>query len=129
MAGIYTTLTIIKHLCYFYEITTGQIEFACDGLSALEVVFSSTDISPEDPDGDSVMASRKAWSSSPIQWTTRQFSGYQDIKPNPSLDIWASLNIEADGMQKVASKLPLHNLDILGLDWNLGQFGNRVRKW
>jgi hypothetical protein len=100
LAGIYTTLTIINHLCLYHGIQDGHIEFACDGLSTLQVVFSETEISPEDSDGDLVMASRKAWSESHIQWTTRHVSGHQDEAPNHTLDVWETLNIEPDERAK-----------------------------
>jgi hypothetical protein len=58
------------------------------------------------------MASRKAWSLSPIQWTARHVAGHQHEDPNHELDIWERLNVEADALVKqflpVAAMKPRH---------------------
>jgi hypothetical protein len=100
LAGIYTTLVLINHLFTYHNITEGSIEFACDGLSTLKVIFSNKEVSSEGSDGDLVMASWTARMNSPIQWTTRHVAGHQDDDPNHVLDEWEVLNIEADGLVK-----------------------------
>ena len=99
-AGIYTTLVLINHLCAYHNITEGSIEFACDRLSTLQVIFLNKEVSSKDLDGDLVMASRMAWMNSPTQWTTRHVAGHQDNNHNHVLDEWEALNIEADGLAK-----------------------------
>jgi len=36
LAGIYSTIQMVNHVCQYYQVTTGSILFGCDGLSALQ---------------------------------------------------------------------------------------------
>jgi hypothetical protein len=44
LTGIYSILPMVNKLCKYYEITDGEIELACDGLSALDKAFSYVSI-------------------------------------------------------------------------------------
>lgn len=45
LAVIYSTLIMVNHLCRYFGVEEGSIEFACDGFTALTKVFHSTNIS------------------------------------------------------------------------------------
>jgi hypothetical protein len=44
LTGIYSILIMVNKLCEYYEISDGEIELACDGLSALDKAFSYVSI-------------------------------------------------------------------------------------
>lgn len=85
-----------------HHITTGQIEFGCDGLSALAVAFTlDHHFSMDYPSYEIIAAIWKLISQSPVSWTTRHVSGHQDDhKEFNSLDTWERLNVEADALTK-----------------------------
>jgi len=129
LAGIYSTLTIINHICFFYDIHEGQVEFACDGLSALHQVFSNNSTSSDVADFDLVSAARKAWTTSPVTWITRHVAGHKDKDPTHKLDCWESLNVEADNLARdfldIARNKPRHYS--LGLEpWSLWYQGHKL---
>jgi hypothetical protein len=121
LAGIYSTLIVVNHICRYFGIADGSIQFACDSLSALQKVFLSTKISSDDLDCNIIMAARKALLTSPITWHTRHVLGHQE-KQSHKLDRWECLNIEEDAKVKsflaTARRLPQHSA--FGLEpWSL----------
>ncbi len=44
LTGIYSILLMVNKLCQYYEIKDGEIELACDGLSAHDKAFSYVSI-------------------------------------------------------------------------------------
>jgi len=122
LAGIYSTITIVNHICCYFNITEGFIEFAWDGLLALHKVFHSSKISLNDSDYDIIMAARRAVTISPIKWHTRHVRGHQDRDKAHQLDKWERLNIEVDAEARdflhTAKRIPRHY--IIGLEpWSL----------
>ncbi len=103
---------MINHLCAFHNIHECQIEFACDGLSALHQVFSNNSATSDVSDFDLVSAARKAWLTSPVNWITRHVEGHKDKDPTHRLDRWESLNVEADNLARdflaIARNKPRH---------------------
>ena len=116
LKGIYATMIVVHNICSYYQITSGTIEFACDGLSALDRAFSHVSlISVEEPSYDLLIAIRNLWAYSPIQWKIRHVEGHQDDNcPAESLDRWGKLNVEMDLAAKsyiaVAKQRTRHHL-------------------
>jgi len=78
----------------------GGLTFTCDGLSALNMVFSREDISINDPSYDLIYAARQAWVKSPIIWTTQHVEGHKDRVQSHKLTNWEKLNVQADALAK-----------------------------
>ncbi len=102
LAGIYATMVAVHNICSFYKITEGNIEFACDGFSALDKAFSYVSmISVDEPSYDMLLAIRQQWAYSPILWKIRHVEGHQDdMQSVESLDRWGKLNVEMDKAAK-----------------------------
>jgi hypothetical protein len=67
LAGIYSTMVFVKHLCTFYHITNGSITLGCDGKSAIDKAFNEEDIiHVEDADQDLLRATRSLLLTSPL---------------------------------------------------------------
>jgi hypothetical protein len=73
-----------------YKPTLQGAPFGCDGLSALDVAFTSDHpFSVDDPNYDIIVAIHRMISQSPVSWSTKHVSGHQDDhKDFSSLDIW-----------------------------------------
>jgi hypothetical protein len=70
LTGIYALLTITHHLCLFYNISEGQIELGCDGLSTIQTAFDKGPfLSSDFPDYDLVGAIYHLRKTSAIFWT------------------------------------------------------------
>lgn len=102
--------------CSFYNIQEGTIEFACDGLSALNRAFSHVSLlSVAEPSYDMLVAIRRQWVHSTILWEIRHVEGHQDDKRSVDLlDRWGKLNVEMDMAAKqyiaTAKQRPRHYL-------------------
>jgi hypothetical protein len=124
LTGIYATMILVQKLCQYYDISSGQIEFACDGLSALNKAFSHVAlIAVEEPSYDLLAAIRHQWLYSKIQWKIRHVAGHQDDDvPIEQLDRWGKLNVEMDARAKaflnIAKQKPRHHL-IKSAPWSL----------
>ncbi len=71
-------MIVIYRICKYYHIN-GNIEFGCDGLSAINRAFSYVSlISVDEPSYDILAAIRHLWAYSPIQWKIRHAEGHQD---------------------------------------------------
>jgi hypothetical protein len=103
LAGIYSTMVFVKHLCTFYHITNGSITLGCDGKSAIDKAFNEEDIiHVEDADQDLLRATRSLLLTSPLTWSFRHILGHQDTsKSLASLDRWEKLNVEMDTKAKL----------------------------
>ncbi len=122
LTGIYAILTITLHLCKYYNISDGQIELGCDGLSALETAFDKGPFLQSDfPDYDLVGAIYHLRKTSAVTWTYRHVKGHQD-NHSSDLDIWAQCNVQMDSQAKahlsVANASPRH-YDVEGEPWQL----------
>jgi Reverse transcriptase (RNA-dependent DNA polymerase) len=133
LTGIYATMVLVQKLCKYYDISSGQIEFACDGLSALNKAFSYVAlISVDEPSYDLLAAIRHQWLYSSVQWKIRHVKGHQDDERAPTeLDRWERLNVEMDGRAKafiqVAKQRPRHFL-IKSEPWSLWYQGKKIVK-
>jgi len=101
LAGLYGIGTIIGVICKMYEIEQGQVEFACDGLQALERCAELNHrIRPRQPQFDLIEATRKVMKDAPIKWSSRHVKGHQDNFYGP-LDQWAHMNVFCDTVAKL----------------------------
>jgi hypothetical protein len=133
MAGIAATVFFINKLCEHYEICTGGIEFACDGLSALNRCFSYVSvIQVSEPDYDLLSFIQHLWKHSPIEWKVRHVKGHQDdFKSSNDIDRWGTLNIEMDSLAKghisYAKTCPRH-FALSYEPWSLWRNGEKIEK-
>jgi hypothetical protein len=90
LTEIFTTTWLVNRICKHFEVPTGQIEFGCDGLSALSKAFSEvTDTPVDEPSFDLIAAIKHEINVSPIEWTHRHILGHQDDHIHFSdLDVW-----------------------------------------
>ncbi len=91
----------IQHLATLltkrYQLTTGSIELACDGLSALQQSFFHGPAVPTRPQFDYLQVIRKNFTASPLNWKGRHVSGHQDKwKSHDELDWWEQTNVCMD---------------------------------
>jgi hypothetical protein len=102
LSGIYSILVMINQLCVYYKILDGEIEIACDGLSALNKAFSLVSIlSIDDSNYDLLGAIQHQWKASPVQWRLRHVKGHQDAHSSLEiLDHWGKLYVETDQLAK-----------------------------
>ncbi len=133
LTGIYATMVIVEKLCQYYNISSGQIELACDGLSALNKAFLYVAlISVDEPSYDLLATIRQKWLFSKIQWRIRHVKGHQDEDlPLEELDRWGRLNVEMDQKAKafiqVVMQRPRHHL-IKDEPWSLWYQNNKIVK-
>jgi hypothetical protein len=79
LTGIYSIMIMVNRLCEFYDIKEGEIELACDGLSALDKCFSHVSVlHVDDPNYDLIGAIKHQWIFSPVFWKVRHVAGHQD---------------------------------------------------
>ncbi len=102
----------------FYQTKDGGITFACDGMSALNMVFSTRDITINNPSFDLIYA---AWKKSPKVWTTRHVAGHRDEDKSHVLGEWGKLNVQADEMAK--SFIPFAMMQPRHFSMSLGHYG------
>jgi len=101
LAGIYGIATAVKIICQTHKITSGKVEFACDGIQALERCAEKYHmIQPKQPQFDLIEATRTIMSQSPIDWSSRHVKGHQDNFYGP-FDRWAHMNIFCDTVAKI----------------------------
>ncbi len=117
LSGIYATMIVVNNICSFYNIQEGTIEFACDGLSALNRAFSYVVslLSVAEPSFDMLVVIHRQWVHSTILWKICHVEGHQDDKrPADSLDRLGKLNVEMDMVAKqyiaIAKQQPRHYL-------------------
>ncbi len=93
---------MVNKLCEYYEILDGEIELACDGLSALDKAFSYVSIlHVDDSNYDLLGAIQYQWKNSPVHWKFRHVAGHQDDHTSvDNLDRWGKLNVEMDHLAK-----------------------------
>jgi hypothetical protein len=109
-------MILVHKLCQYYDISSGQIEYGCDGLSALNKAFSYVAlIAVDKPSYDLLAAIRHQWLYSKIQRKISHVAGHQDDDvPFDTLDRWGKLNAEIDAQAKafinVAKQNPRHHL-------------------
>jgi hypothetical protein len=131
LSGIAATVYMVNKLCTFHGITGGGIEFACDGLSALNTAFSYVSvISTSKPSYDVLAYIQFLWKNSPVQWKIRHVSGHQDDRSNIcDIDRWGQLNIEMDRQAKqhiaYARTKPRH-FSLAMEPWSLWFDGNKI---
>jgi len=103
LAGIYSTVCMVNHVCQYYSITNGNILFGCDGLSALQQYFNRKwHISPNTAHHNLIQAICTALKHLPITWKWQHMCGHQDqAKPKPDLTMMEQLNIAMDDSAKL----------------------------
>jgi hypothetical protein len=129
---------MVEVICTHFDITSGEIEVGCDGLSALRIAFgqgSNFDPDIKDPDCDMLSTIRKALAQSPVKWTWRHVLGHQDDNGIKVLDRWVTLNIEMDNLVKVhwndlsndqAENKQMMNHDAYQLKWIVSKLETKV---
>ncbi len=131
IAGLLSNLTMVEALVTFFHIPSGSIEVACDGLSALNRIFSTVSTpSVDEPCYDLLTCARRLWGSSPLTWKHHHVKGHQDCHSPPSqLDIYSCLNIEMDAAAKlhlqVARYTPWHYYKIHE-PWSIWTYGIKL---
>jgi hypothetical protein len=116
LSGIYSILVVVNQLCAHYKIVDGEIELACDGLSAINKAFSAVSIlNIDDSNYDLLGAIQHQWKNSPVHWKFRHVKGHQDDHSSfDTLDRWSKLNVEMDHLAKeflaTAKRRPRHYL-------------------
>jgi len=102
LTGILATIQLVFSLYVYHGISDGGIAFGCDGEAALSRAFSSLCSGKvEESSYDLIMAIQKLLSVSTISWQHHHIKGHQDREQGiNTLDKWALLNIEADGLAK-----------------------------
>jgi|NOAtaT_6_FD_contig_81_301931_length_1652_multi_2_in_0_out_0_1 hypothetical protein len=129
LTGIFSTVWLVNQLCTYFHINNGQIDFRCDGISALHSAFNSEiPIQPNIHSYDLIAAIRRELQKSPIIWNTQHIEGHQDDQTNISQLVKAGqLNVEADLLAKsmipIAKAQPRH-LKIPSEPWSVWQ-GNK----
>jgi len=102
LTGILATIQLVSCLCVQHDILDGGITFGCDREAALSRAFSSSCLGKvEESSYDLIAAIQKLLSISTISWQHHHIKGHQDREQGiDTLDQWALLNIEADGLAK-----------------------------
>jgi hypothetical protein len=130
LTGLFYILSVVHHLCIFYNINEGHIEVGCDGYSALQTAMETTpSLNTDIPDYDLVGAIYTLRRASTIVWSFRHVKGHQDDH-STDLDVWAQRNVQMDLNAKVhlskARSSPRH-YDIPGEPWQLWVNGQKVK--
>jgi hypothetical protein len=100
LAGIYAMTVLQWALSKFFGITTGTIEVACDGKSALQQAQWPEDfINTNYPHYDLILAIRSVRLLTKWQWSWRHVKGHQDDTAT-ELDFWAQMNVDMDTAAK-----------------------------
>eukprot|EP00957_Ditylum_brightwellii_P138115 10528378-Ditylum_brightwellii.AAC.1 len=96
LAGLYQIVAITNKICMFYNISTGSITVACDGLNATKKTMAEdTTYSCQSNHFDIILDINHMISISSITWRWQHAKGHQDNIIG-SLDRWALLNVEMD---------------------------------
>jgi hypothetical protein len=92
--GIQRLVTLVQKQ---HQLSTGSIELACDGLSALQQSFFHGPAVPTRPHFDYLQVIRKNFKASTFNWSGRHVSGHQDKwKTHDELDWWEQTNVCMD---------------------------------
>jgi hypothetical protein len=67
LAGIYLAIQLITKLCNYHNVSSGVVNFGCDGLSALQQSFSPIPPTIDAPSYDILSAIHKARSLCPVE--------------------------------------------------------------
>ena len=123
LAGMYGITLIVGSITDVFEIQTGKIEMACNGLSALQkCVEPQLVITASIPHFDIIAAICKDISNSSVIWESCHVKGHQDNYIGP-LDQWATLNVEMDWRAKKhwldTNKDPAIQYKIEGEPWSV----------
>jgi hypothetical protein len=100
LAGIYAMTVIQWALSEFFGLTTGTIEVACDGKSALQQAQWPEDfINTNYPHYDMILAIRSVRLLTQWKWSWRHVKGHQD-DTGKVLDFWERMNVDMDTAAK-----------------------------
>jgi hypothetical protein len=98
VSGIVETVGI---LCDRHSITAGAIKVGLDGEQAMENIFGTWPLHPQQADYDLLKDLRTKIHLSSVTWTGRWVEGHQDDQLQfEALDRWSQLNVESDGLAK-----------------------------
>jgi hypothetical protein len=114
ICGMLSILAMVDLFVTYYNITSGSIDIACDGASALNKIFSCVSVlSIDDPCYDLIFSAQTLWKNSPLIWKPRHVKGHQDDNTSfDKLDPYSKLNVEMDSTAKafmpMAYRTPCH---------------------
>lgn len=130
LTGVYAIIMTVKLLVEQHGITSGSIQVACDGLSALNMVFSDATVSLDEPCFDIILASHLLLQASPLAWNHIHVEGHQDDDPFKPLDQCVLLNIVMDKTAKaflpIAQPLP-RTYQVPGEPWSIWYKQSKVQ--
>jgi hypothetical protein len=98
LGGLYAMAVMAAAVCKLHQVSSGAIEIACDGLSAIRQVGDiQAAVRPNGAQFDLIAATKYWLSRSPITWTFRHVLGHQDALSSAMvLDRWETINCEMD---------------------------------